>query len=109
MNDERILCAAIWFKDLELKRPEVLEPRGYRPYNVDRGVVLSGWRHPSCMYQMVAIYGKKMHEVGEKVQGFLTSNNRFVDREEAANVAMLAGQIYDLKFSNTKLYSEDLY
>jgi len=33
--EEKILCSAIWYKELELKKPEVLEPRNYRPHNCE--------------------------------------------------------------------------
>lgn len=39
---ETIICSAIWYKDLELKKPEVLELRGYRPYNVDKVLYFVG-------------------------------------------------------------------
>ena len=105
---EYILCAAVWYKDLPMKRPEVLDNRGFRPYNVDRGVVVSGWRHGNCIYQMVAITGLRSipAEAGEEIQGFLTSKNRFVDRKEAGEIAFANGQTDELK---TTLYSEDLY
>jgi hypothetical protein len=105
---EYILCAAIWYKDLPMKRPEVLDNRGFRPYNVDRGVVVSGWRHGNCIYQMVAITGLRSipAEAGEEIQGFLTSRNRFVDRKEAGEIAFANGQTNELK---KYLYSEDLY
>ena len=107
---ERILCAAIWYKDLELKKPEVLEPRGYRPYNVDKGIVFSGWRHSNCLYQMVAMTGLPQHQAGEEIQGFLTNQNRFVDREEVLEIAYDAGQLKNLdKQREGKLFSEDLY
>jgi hypothetical protein len=48
--DEYILCAAVWYKDLSLKKPDILEHRGFRPYNVDRGVVVSGWRHGDALW-----------------------------------------------------------
>ena len=109
-NKEYILCAAIWYKDLPLIRPEVLEPRGFRPYNVDRGVVISGWRHGNCIYQMVSITGKKSFEVGESIQGFLTNKNRFVDRVEGYEIASFAGQLNDRPRGDSKrLFSEDLY
>lgn len=106
---EMIICAANWYKELPLVKPEVLELRGFRPYNVDRGIVFSGWRHPNCMYQMVAITGLKQSEAGEEVQGFLTNKNRFVDRKEAAKIALQTGQIDKLTNSSEILYSEDLY
>jgi hypothetical protein len=101
-----ILCAAIWYKELPLVKPEVLEPRGFGPYNVDKGVVFCGWRHSNCIYQKVAVTGLRDSESGENLQGFLTSDNRFVDREEGAIIAFNAGQIKEEK---KRLFSEDLY
>lgn len=111
-ENEYILCAAVWYKDLPLIKPEILEPRGFRPYNVDRGVVMSGWRHMNCIYQMCAITGLRdiPAQVGESIQGFLTNKNRFVDREEGWIIAESAGQINDRPRGKSKtLYSEDLY
>jgi hypothetical protein len=107
-NKEYILCAAVWYKDLPMVKPEILDNRGFRPYNVDRGVVISGWRHGNCIYQMVAITGLRSipKEAGEEVQGFLTNKNRFVDRVEGAQIAFDAGQTDELK---NRLFSEDLY
>lgn len=105
---ETIICSSIWYKDLELKKPQVLEPHNYRPNNCDKGVVLSGWRHVNCLYQMVAIYGIRNHEAGESIQGFLTNKNRFVDRVEGAKIALACGQVKKLEYG-TILYSEDLY
>ena len=105
-EEETIICAAIWYKDLQMVKPEVLDGRGFRPYNVDRGIVFAGWRHPNCLYQMVAMTGKYQHEVGKEIQGFLTSKNRFLNRHEAAQLHVKNGG--KLEF-NTELFSEDLY
>lgn len=44
------------------------------------------------------------------VQGFLTSDNRFVSRTEANKIAFEAMQIPQSVFeAKTELYSEDLY
>ena len=104
---ETIICSAIWYKDLPMVKPEVLN--GFRPYNVDRGIVFCGWRHPNCMYQMVAITGLSDYEAGHGEQGFLTNKNRFVDRKEGAKIALESGQIEKLNYSKDTLYSEDLY
>lgn len=106
---EYILCAAVWYKELQLKKPEVLRLRGLSPYNVDKGIVLCGWRHGNCIYQMVAIYGIYDEDAGESVQGFLTSLNRFVDRKEGAEIAFKSGQIEKPITHPTGLFSEDLY
>jgi len=106
--EEKIICSAIWYKELELKKPEVLEPKNYRPNNCDKGIVFSGWRHHNCLYQMVAITGLRNTEAGESVQGFLTNKNRFVDRKEGAKIALTTNQIDKLEYGAI-LYSEDLY
>ncbi len=106
---EQIICSAIWYKELELKKPEVLEGRGYRPFNVDKGIVFSGLRHGNCLYQMVAITGLKSYQAGEHEEGFLTNKNRFVDRKEAAQIALKAKQIKKLKYFKNELDSGDLF
>jgi hypothetical protein len=30
--EEKVICASIWYKEIELKKPEILEKRGFRPY-----------------------------------------------------------------------------
>lgn len=100
---EKIICSAIWYKEL----PTPI----FGPVNVDKGIVFCGHRHPHCIHQMVAMTGKRstFSEVGEIIQGFLTNANRFVDREEAAKIAIESGQVENLTYSKYKLYSEDLY
>lgn len=108
--NEKILCAAIWYKDLPLIKPEVLKIRGFAPYNVDKGIVFCGWRHSNCLYQKVAITGLRDAESGEYEQGFLTSLNRFVDRVEGLKIALRENQIIDINLiRGDQLYSEDLY
>lgn len=43
------------------------------------------------------------------VQGFVTSEGAFVDRFEAARIALKSGQIKALKFQSGELFSEDLW
>lgn len=104
--EERILCAAIWYKEFD--KPV------HSPINIDRGVVLCGHRHGHVIGEMKALTGLRTvtfadDGVGEHVQGFLTSKNRFVGREEAAKIALACKQIEKLNYSNIELYSEDLY
>lgn len=40
---EYILCSAVWFKQLPLLQEEPLRNCGISPYNVDCGIVFSGW------------------------------------------------------------------
>jgi hypothetical protein len=98
---ERIICAAIWYKDLPNVEPV------YRVKNVTNGVVLCGWRHPYIIGQSGALLGKKQYEMGEYVQGFLTSKGRFLDRVQSAKLFIDNGG--KLNYSSDELFSEDLY
>lgn len=107
MVNETILCAAIWYKEIKLKKdiPQVL------PKNCDRGIVILGHRHAQCHWTLGCLTGFRGVEnaydgVGKSEQGFLTNTNRFVCREEAAEIAFAAKQI---KKQIKTLYSEDLY
>lgn len=95
---EKIICSAIWYKDFEKPVHTVK--------NCETGVVLCGHRHPHIINQCTILLKKRQVEMGPYVQGFLTNDNRFVDREEGAEIAFKAGQTQ--KMVKT-LYSEDLY
>jgi len=104
---EYILCAAIWYKTIPMKRiiPGVL------PKNCDKGLVVLGHRHGQCIWTTAALTGLRTcthaeDATGESEQGFLTNKNRFVNREEGAQIAFKAGQINE---EIKTLYSEDLY
>lgn len=118
---EKIACSAIWYKELEPKteNPHLL------PKNIKEGIVIYGLRHAHCIAILGTLTGLRSVEngdssVGEYKQGFLTTKNRFVDREEAWIIACDAKQIKDSEIISknllelktkklTKLYSEDLY
>ena len=93
---EYILCSAIHY-DTGIRE-------AHQPENIEFGIVVCGYRHSSCLTIKSQI--SKLWVVHRPVQGFLTSENRFVDRKEASQIAYKAGQID--KFKDT-LYSEDLY
>lgn len=102
---EKIYCAAIWYKDLPTAK--------YLPNNIEKGLVVEGHRHGDIIRTVVNLLGKRTVEkgensVGETVQGFVTNENRFVDRSEAMKIARSANQIIsDTNFP--ELYSEDIY
>ena len=104
---EYILCSAVWYKDIPLKKELPFEAM-VRPINCDKGLVFCGYRHAHCIYTMVSITGLRSVEAedGDYVQGFLTSKNRFVDREEGARIHKANG--HEIDFDN-RLFSEDLY
>ena len=108
-KQEYILCAAI--KRIERKKCEPY----YDEMN-DICFIEIGYRHHDILQRFQGEVSKK-----SKDQGFYTSKGRFVDREEAAYIALLAGQIDIEKCFSVKnvdgstirtlkpLYSEDLY
>ena len=108
-KQEYILCAAI-------KR---IERKNCNPYYDEMNDICDieiGYRHHDILQRFQGEVSRK-----SKDQGFYTSEGRFVDREEAAYIALLAGQIDTEKCFSVKhvdgstirtlkpLYSEDLY
>lgn len=92
-----ILCAAIHFDD------ESVHP--HQPKNIMSGFVISGRRHHNVFITLKCL-GIDRLLIGDSIQGFITSDDRFVNRKEAAQIAFDAGQIKEMKNS---LFSEDLY
>lgn len=74
-DKEIVVCAAIWVQDHKNK------PHG--PVNIPSGTVFCGLRHCSIISQFAA-YG--IAHKKRSVQGFLTSKNRFLTREEASEL-----------------------
>lgn len=101
---ERVYCAAIWYK--QYNREGALLPD-----NITTGIVIRGKRHADCILNFNNLTGLRSVQFGENScgefeEGFITNQNRFVGREEAAILAFEAGQIKEIK---QKLYSEDIY
>ena len=98
-----ILCAAIWFNNYKHYQ--------HQPKNIGSGIVVCGRRHHNCFITYHSLAPKDIMnivETGERshIQGFLTSDNMFVDRKKAAKIAYNASQIT----KPTKiLFPEDLY
>jgi len=102
---EYILCAAIHYKDDNIYL--------YQPKNIESGYVVSGRRHHNCFMtrKILASGFSKTNAVLpyiESTQGFITSEDRFVNRAEAYELAIKSGQIQDNGASKI-LVSEDLY
>ncbi len=97
-----IVCSAIWYKDDK--------KRVFSPKNIKTGIVVCGLRHNNCFEILVELFPSKdqnkLEYKGKIKQGFLTSDNRFVDRKEAAKIAFQSNQTDILKKG---LFSEDLY
>lgn len=108
---EYILCAAIWFQDGKKYH--------HQPKNIEAGLVICGRRHHNCITTRAAT---SIDRLCPNVQGFITNTDRFVDRKEAYQIALKAGQVEPRKpnkeldeYFGTKagdtdiLISEDLY
>ncbi len=98
-SKERLLCSSIWFPNWVGFRDVV-----HKPYNIDRGIILSGVGHAHAISQYAAITGNPISKDPDHKDGFITSGNRFVGRKLGAKIAYEAGQVAELK--NT-IYSED--
>jgi hypothetical protein len=91
---EYVMCAANWINDGITY--------DYQPYNIEIGVVYCGWRHP-CIFAQYFHYPDNM-----TTQGFLTTKNRFLTREEALVLVTENGQLKQPKIGSV-LTSEDLW
>lgn len=105
-NGEReyIMCAAIHVDDgIDYM---------FQPYNIDKGLVYCGWRHPCILQQIPKEIKKKGPQEKTIVQGFLTNKNRFLNREESKEVCIKNNQSFNRitkeEFVGT-LTSEDLW
>lgn len=104
MKTEKIMCSAIWVKDENVKYV-------HYPTNITYGLVVCGYRHCNCLEHLGNLYDRKhMVRLG-CVQGFLTNNNRFVDRVEARVIAENCGQMLNNEYTShgNELYSEDVW
>lgn len=104
MNKQYIICAAIWFND-GFKYNE-------QPENITEGFVVTGRRHHNCFATTFILHGKIYVDscindgTWKLVEGFITSDDKFVTRHEAVEIAFNADQI-DKKYK--LLISEHLY
>lgn len=71
------------------------------------GKIIRGQRHHDCIKAMV----QRSISVIDSVQGFITSRNRFVSREDGRRLQDAAGikSIAPGGYRGAKLYSEDIY
>jgi hypothetical protein len=98
-DKEYIVCSAIWY--------QAGKKFSNAPKNVDEGTVLFGLRH-NIFELLITLYPNYKQDQCT-IQGFLTSDNRFVDRVEGLKIAIEAGQVSEKLSKNKRLYSEDLY
>lgn len=96
-----ILCAAVYFP--------TSSKYVHQPKNVDHGFVILGFRHCNCFLTASLLDESLGRREVQPVQGFLTDDNRFVTRQEAAQIAKACGQVKKPLVIKGELCSEDLY
>jgi len=96
---EYILCAAIWFDDGKV--------HVHQPKNIESGYVICGRRHHNCFATSMLL--KKKPNMIDIVQGFVSSHDKFYDRQEAYKIAKENGQLQFDDDNGKTLISEDLY
>ena len=103
---EYIMCAANYYEDGQDHK--------FQPYNINKGFVICGWRHPNagCSYlaatNISVPYTFKHYKWDDCIQGFLTTKNRFLTREEALELVKSNGQLTKPLIGGV-LSSEDLW
>lgn len=122
-SKEYILSAAIWYKD------GTEAPRGFIAQNIDSGVVIGQWRHGNVINiratnplwnakKLAERRGETPMEINkhedalpyfDEVDGFITSKGRFVDRWQAAELALLCGQIDEKRALNDEWEGDEEY
>ena len=105
---ERVICSAVWYDNGK----EYV----HQPDNIKSGFVVAGIGHHNCLGTVSALTGfnkkKDSAEVIQainEVQGFLTNKRRFIERQEAMNIALTVGQVIKSELHNPRvgLFSED--
>lgn len=100
MKPESLICSAIHYDDGKIYV--------HQPKNIKTGFVVAGRRHHNCIMTMHILSGKSSSHFLEHTQGFITSRDRFLNRQAAYSLAVEAHQIIGDEKENT-LFSEDLY
>jgi len=96
---EYIMCSANYYNDGK--------DYNFQPFNIDKGFIIGGWRHGNCGMSYMAA-NKEAKKWDHCVQGFLTTKNRFLTREEALILVKENGQLKG-DIIGGELTSEDLW
>lgn len=101
----KILCSAIYIDDGKI--------HVHQPKNIKTGFVVCGRRHHNCFITLQLIFKELENIIPYKkeekvIQGFLTTDDRFLNREESFKVAEKANQLKN-NLIGSVLTSEDLW
>ena len=115
---EYIICSAIYIEETEHNKNLFSDDisKLVKPRNKNSGIVIPGLRHAHCIWLAVAIAKAVDPDItqnqidnmtnGFSEQGFLTSHNNYLTREEAAKFIGVCPRTGKL---TKTLFSEDLY
>lgn len=100
---EYIICSAIYIDDNKIHL--------HSPKNINTGFVICGRRHHNCYTTLCLINPDLDYKANKNEQGFLTNEDRFVNRKEAFQIARCASQIKNLGEwdKDSCLTSEDIF
>lgn len=101
MKKEYIVCSAIW-----LKSPG--QSFNCLVGSVPNGIVLTGLRHKDCLSLVSSLVPIELIPEFEIIEGFLTSENKFVNRVAARFIAKQAGQITQEQYQEITELNSDL-
>ena len=76
-------------------------------YNGQIFSVLAPGRHSDCIAIVHNVFGED--RIGVEEQGFITSENRYVDRYQAKEIASRNGQMLPRASPLPELFSEDVW
>ena len=103
----KILCAANHYDDGK--------EHTHMPRNISSGFVVCGRRHHNCIHSFALMVGfpyseESLELMRTEEQGFLTTDDYFVTREEAMLIAREANQFVEEVSDKAKqLYSENVW
>ena len=100
MNKDYIVCSAIWLRSVESFSSTI--------GSVPNGIVFPGLKHRDCMSLIDSLIPKELLPEFEFVEGFLTSENKFVNRVGARFIAKRSGQITQEQYNETTELNSDL-
>ena len=66
---------------------------GQQPRNIENGIVICGLRHSNCFATIGGLLGLGNYDKDKIEEGFLTSHSRYINRQEAAGIALDAKQV----------------
>lgn len=80
----------------------------HQPLNIESGIVVCGLRHNNCIVILSRLLGAS-YDKRLVTQGFLTTDNKFVSRIEAFEIACKSNQFITEAHNPPKLDSSDIY